>query len=137
MTETMAEPRATRARSTAPIYAIAAVVSLAVTVPMLHHLEDLPRGEFAVENATAWNLTLHVRSAGAVSPLATLGAETERRLEEVIVPGATWVFVWRFTGEDVGTSTVTNEQLEQDDFVLRPPEVTARTLRSRGVVPSP
>lgn len=70
-------------------------------------------------------------------PIMTISAERTRSVTEVIVPGDTWHFIWRFTGDDVGTSTVTHDDLQRDDFELVVPAEVERALLAQDAPPSP
>lgn len=137
MTETMTRPRVNRRARALPLYLVAIAAWLAFTVAMTPHLADFPRAEFKVRNDTDWNLTLHVRTAGAITPIMTIDEGRERVTSEVIVPGETWHFIWRFEGEDVGTSTVAHDDLRRSGFELTVPDEVARALRASGATPSP
>src|SRR5688572_5259064 len=100
MTETITPGRVTRRARAAPPYVLAAIAWLACALPMLHHFEDQPRTELEVLNDTAWTLTLYVRTERATSPIMSIGRGRARATTEVIVPGETWHFVWRFAGDD-------------------------------------
>lgn len=137
MTETMTRGRVTRRARAAPLYVVAIAGWLAFTVAMTPHLADFPRAEFKVRNDSAWDLTLYVRTEGATSPIMSIGEDRERHISEVIVPGETWHFIWRFEGEDVGTSSVAHDDLRRSGFELTVPDDVARTLRASGATPSP
>lgn len=138
MTETMARPRPRSRRRDAPLYLLAVSALMAGLVPLTRLLEDFPRAEFTVRNDTVWDLTLVVRSGpDSVMPLMTIGAERAREVTEVIVPGDTWRFIWRFGGEDVGTSTVAHDDLRREGFELVVPDGVEQTLVARDAPPSP
>lgn len=138
MTETMARPRPRNRRRTAPLYVLVAAASIAALVPLIGRLEDFPRAAFTVRNDTIWDLGLVVRT-GPESQMSimTISAERSREVTEVIVPGATWRFTWRFAGDDVGSSTVAHDELRRDDFELVVPDEVGHALLARDAPPSP
>ncbi len=137
MTETMARPRPKSSRATL-VYAFTVMMGLASLVPLTRLLEDFPRADFTVRNNTLWAVTLVVRTGpDSIMPVMTIDAESSREATEVIVPGETWRFVWRFAGEDVGTSTVADDDLQRDGFVLTVPDEVAEELRARSAPPTP
>ena len=139
MTKAMVRPRATGSRTswTMPI-ALVVAASLTVGVPLYRHLDDPPRAALTVRNDTVWDLTLYVRDgATTVSPIRTISAGRTARITEVIVPGETWRFIWRFEGDDVGTSEIRHRALSAEDFVLLVPDDVGDALRQRGAPPSP
>lgn len=138
MTETMARPRPRSRRRDAPLYLLAIAALMAALVPLARLLEDFPRAEFTVRNDTVWDLTLVVRSGPeSVMPIMTIGAEHTREVTEVIVRDDTWRFVWRFAGEDVGTSTVAHDDLRREGFELVVPDDVEQALVARDAPPSP
>lgn len=138
MTETMARPQPTKPLVAWPLYAVAAVVGLAALVTLNEHLAPLEMTDFRVRNDTVWDLTLVIQTdEDSVMSVAMIEAEDERRITEVIVPGETWRFVWRFAGDDVGTSIVRDEDLRRSAFRLEVPSVVQERLRADGAPPSP
>lgn len=138
MTETMAQPRARSRRAAQPIYALAAAAVLAFGIPLIRHLEDRPRASILVRNDSVWDLSLHVRpDAQSVTRIVTVGAEHERLVKEVLVPGETWEFSWNFVGDEVGVSRVSHADLRQPGFVLVVPGDVEETLRERDAAPAP
>jgi hypothetical protein len=136
MTETMARTRAGHRRRM-PGAAIAAVACLAVAMPLLSHLGESPRATVTARNETVWDLGLVVRRGDGVMPVATIGAGRTAAVREVLVPGDRWELVWRFRGEDVGTTTVAHDDLTAPDFVLDVPDDVVRSLRAAGAPPTP
>lgn len=139
MTETMAHLRAARssASSTVPILLIV-VASLVASVPLLRHLEDPPRATLLLRNDSAWDVTLYVRGGDtSVTPVRTVSAGRTARVSEVIVPGDTWRFLWRFAGDDIGTTEIDHDALVAPGFELSVPDQVADALRERGAPPSP
>jgi hypothetical protein len=138
MTETLTPVRPRSSRAQAPLLAVLLIAMAAALVPLARLVEDFPRADFMVQNDTDWDLTLVVQSGeDSVMPLMTLGAERSREITEVIVPGDTWRFIWRFAGDDVGTSVVPHDELEREGFKLVVPDEVADELRARGAPPSP
>jgi hypothetical protein len=136
MTETMARTR-TGSRRRMPGAAIAAVACLAVAMPLLAHLGEGARATVTARNETVWDLGLVVRRGDGTMPVATIGAGRTAAVREVLVPGDTWELVWRFRGDDVGTSTVAHDDLTARDFVLEVPDTVVRTLRAADAPPTP
>jgi hypothetical protein len=139
VTDTIAEPRArARLRVTTWLDLVAVVVWLAVSLPLMRSLEEPPRAEFVARNDTVWNLTLYVETGPeSVKAVATIGAESSKELTEVLVPGDTWRFSWRFTGEEVGRSVVSDADLQRAGFELTVPDEVEEKLRARGTAPAP
>ena len=138
MTDTMTRPRPRSRGREAPLYVLAAIGALASLVLLARMLEDVPRADFTVQNDTVWDLTLVAQSGqDSVMPIMTISAEHARQVREVVVPGDTWQFAWRFAGEDIGTSTVTHDELRSEGFALEVPDEVERALTARNVPPSP
>ena len=138
MTETMARPQPTKRLVAWPLYVVAAVVGLAAFVSVNEHLAPHEMTDFRVRNDTVWDLTLVIQTdEDSVMSVATIEAEDERHITEVIVPGETWRFVWRFAGADVGTSIVRDADLRRSAFRLEVPSAVQERLRADGAPPSP
>lgn len=134
----MARPRPVAQRRTVPLYLLAAAAFIAALTPITRLLEDPPRAAFTVRNDTVWDLALVIRTGErSVMPLMTIDAASTREITEVIIPGDRWIFIWRFAGDDVGTSTVTNDVLRRDGFQLVVPDEVERALLTRNAPPSP
>lgn len=141
MTRTMdRRPRDDR-RVAAPVMVavvLAVVAGLAGLATLSRMVEGPEVRDFTVRNETVWDLQLVVRSgADSERRRATIGARNERELREVIVPGATWRFVWRFDGRDVGSSVVNDAELRRPGFRLEVPTAVATALRAADIPPSP
>ena len=137
MTETMARPRPLHRRRTVPLYLLAVAVGIAALAPLMRLVEDPPRAAFTVRNDTVWDLDLVVRTGpDSEVPLITIKAKSTRKVAEVIVPGDTWHFIWRFA-DDVGTSTVAHDDLRREDFELVVPDEVEEALRAQDAPPSP
>lgn len=139
MTDTLALRASTRRRrSTLWLDALAVIAWLAVTIPLIDALKDPPRASFALRNDTVWNLSVQVRTGpDSVMSIASIGAERSRDLSEVLIPGPTWQFIWRFGGDVVGRSVVPHRDLSDPDFVLTVPDEVEVELRARGAQPAP
>ena len=138
MTETMARPRPGSRRRAVPLCALVVAAVVAALVPLMRQLEDLSRAEFTVRNDTAWDLTLVVQSGPrSIMPIMRIDAGRSREATDVIVPGDRWRFIWRFAGQDVGTSTVAHEDLLREEFELVVPDAVEKALLDRDAPPSP
>ena len=139
MTETVTPTRShARVRRTLWLDALVVLAWLAVSIPLMRSLEDPPRAEFRIRNDTAWNLSLYVETGpGSVMPVAAIGAERAKLMTEVLVPGETWKFTWRFAGDVIGRSTIAHDDLRDPSFVLTVPDDVEQALRASGAPPAP
>jgi hypothetical protein len=89
-------------------------------------------------NPTSYDLLVDVRGEDDSSWLelgiARRGSETAK--ENVIDMGASWVFRFRYAGEDLGESRVSGSRLRSDRWRYRIPEEVGKKLEDRGYPPS-
>lgn len=141
MTKTMPGRHLAPRRYGAPVVLLTALTLAAVlagVTTLVRFLEPPDHTDFVVRNDTVWNVELVIRT-GATSELrvATVDARAERALREVLVPGSTWRFIWRFNGTNIATSTVTDDELRRDGFRLAVPPAASEALDAAGTPPSP
>lgn len=139
MTQTVTPtPLRARVRRAVWLDVLVVLAWLAASIPLMRSLEDPPRAAFTIRNDTLWDLTLYVETGPrSVMPVAAIGAERARQISEVLVPGATWRFIWRFTGDDVGRASIAHDDLRDPSFVLTVPDEVERTLLAAGAPPAP
>jgi hypothetical protein len=136
VTETMARTRAEHRRKM-PGAAIAAAVCIVAAMPLLVHLGDSRRATVTARNETEWDLGLVVRRGDSVMPIAAISAGRTAEVREVLVPGDSWELVWRFRGDEVGTTTVAHDDLTADGYVVEVPDSVSSALRAAGAPPAP
>jgi hypothetical protein len=137
MTELIVRTRPPTRRGAVPLYTLAALVALVALAVVGGALQPPPKAAFRASNETSWDLDLVVRDDDGDVLLATVEAGTTPYLREVLVPGATWRFVWRYAGTEVATERIPDRRLRAPDFVLAVPDAAATALRAAGTPPSP
>lgn len=74
-------------------WALGAIALVTVVVPVMRALDDVPRADVTFGNVTPWDVNVDlIADDGRHLPLATIGAGTNLRIEEIGVPRGEWVF---------------------------------------------
>ena len=90
-------------------------------------LDPPPTVDLVVVNDTDRNVTVVVagRTGAPVLPVATVDAGEERRVDQVVDQGRTWIVTFRVDGEPADELEVTRDDLAADGFRIVVPAAVA------------
>ena len=138
MSQTMTRPAEPTQRVSMVVNVMAAVICIAVSIPLFRHLEDLPRADVTFANETAWDIGVELALANDSRMLiATIEADQTRTVEEIIEPGEVWAFRWKFRGQEVALTKISDGDLRAAGYRVSVPTEVTEELRDEGAPPAP
>ncbi|MEA2827257.1 MAG: hypothetical protein QOG43_1696 [Actinomycetota bacterium] len=136
---TRTETRSTPLRSphqAVGLFLGAAILAVLIVAPSLAPASFVAR--LAIDNPTAFDINVDVANGdgGGWFPLGTLDRETESVLEEVVDPGAMWLFHFSYGGVEGGELAVSRAELRGAGWQLAVPPGVSDRLAAAGLVAS-
>jgi hypothetical protein len=138
MPDTLTDLPSRQDRSKIGVYALAAIVGLAVIVLALR-VQTTPHmvPHVTVRNDTPFELTIVTSNSpeGSVTPLGIVPREATETFSDVIDQGRTWYFHVACSGVDAGTITRARESLVTAGWQIEVGVSAEARCRAAGLVP--